>query len=346
VFNGDHYVIASVVIGEAIGNTANYAYILSGAKSEGRDADDNYYWEFEAVLNGEIKTLTIKSKWNNTVDYLTPGQVQSLRFDGDYVVDIKDVDNNKIVTAATTQIDEKVHEVYDVYAPSNISKKSDGYTPVDALPDSSTAVSEAVDLFLSGRTLYTGVTGDKGLTFAREAKAVLIQTENNKTVKREYSSVAEAVGALADAKTDNASDGLQFRGRIVAILNSYGVADSVVILSGTPVESGKTPDYGTSTTGQLALTGLGFDGTNATIYFQSKVALNTGDTTVVTVRNEKGVIVAANASTVDANVLVNGFGTTKIPYTGMNSETAEYTVTLEITSGTNVYSVSGVVGVN
>ena len=92
------YVIASIVVGEAQGNTANYAYILSGAKSEGIDADGNYLWTFDAILGGEIRTLTIRSEFANTIQELDVKTVQSLRFDGDYVVKISDVDSNKIVT--------------------------------------------------------------------------------------------------------------------------------------------------------------------------------------------------------------------------------------------------------
>ena len=61
VYDSDYYVIGAVVIGEARGATANYAYIISGAKSEEKK-DDTYYWEFDAVLAGEKQTLTAKSK--------------------------------------------------------------------------------------------------------------------------------------------------------------------------------------------------------------------------------------------------------------------------------------------
>ena len=97
-------------------------------------------------------------------------------------------------------------------------------------------------LVLEGRTLYTS-TADVGLTFVREAPAVVIQNENGKTVESAYSSVSEAIGTLADADERETAPGLQFQGRIVAILNSQGVAEWVVIISDTDVKTGLDPDY-------------------------------------------------------------------------------------------------------
>ena len=48
VYDDDNYIIASIVLGEAQGSVANYAYILSGAKSEEK-IDSTYYWEFDVL---------------------------------------------------------------------------------------------------------------------------------------------------------------------------------------------------------------------------------------------------------------------------------------------------------
>ena len=56
VYDSNYYIIASVVLGDAQGASANYAYILSGAKNEEvrvENGSNVYYWEFDAVLNGE-----------------------------------------------------------------------------------------------------------------------------------------------------------------------------------------------------------------------------------------------------------------------------------------------------
>lgn len=109
VYDSDWYVIGAVVIGEARGSTANYAYITSSAKSE-ELRDGTYYWTFEAVLGGEHQTLTAKSKYANTINSLTVGTVQELRFDGDYVVSIKDLNNSDVYSDFTAQINKE-----DVY---------------------------------------------------------------------------------------------------------------------------------------------------------------------------------------------------------------------------------------
>ena len=93
------------------------------------------------------------------------------------------------------------------------------------------------ELYLQGRTLYvTPGQNDYALTFIRDAKAVVIQKENDKTVKTEFASVAEAIDRLADA--DQGKDGLQYEGKIVAILNSDGVADWVLFVNKNGLETG------------------------------------------------------------------------------------------------------------
>ena len=93
------------------------------------------------------------------------------------------------------------------------------------------------ELYLQGRTLYvTPDQNDYALTFIRDAKAVVIQKENDKKVKTEFASVAEAIDRLADA--DQGKDGLQYEGDIVAILNSDGVADWVLFVNKNGLETG------------------------------------------------------------------------------------------------------------
>ena len=220
LFDSDRYIIASIVLGEAQGSIANYAYILSGAKSEER-VDGTYYWEFDAVLGGEVQTLTARSKYPSTIDDLDVGTVQELRFDGDYVVSVKDIPASDIYNTtkynASTKIDDE--EVYFVSV-NNVSRG-------DVLE-------------LEGRTLYSS-SRDVGLTLVSDAKAVVIQDENNKTnVKTSYASVREAIAALGDPST---AAGKQYVGDIIAVLNSQGVAEWVVFDSATPVNSGSDDGY-------------------------------------------------------------------------------------------------------
>lgn len=90
-----------------------------------------------------------------------------------------------------------------------------------------------------GRTLYTN-TGDVGLAVASGAKAVVVQDEgaqsNLERKVRPCGSVAEAIGMLADA--NSAVSGKQYAGRVVAVLNSAGMAQWVAFVSDTPLVAG------------------------------------------------------------------------------------------------------------
>ena len=93
------------------------------------------------------------------------------------------------------------------------------------------------ELTLEGRTMYVGPR-DEGLTFAREAKAVVIQVEDGKTVKSEYSSVEAAVAALAEPDGYENTPGQQYEGIIAAVLNSQGVAEWIVFHNDNDLETG------------------------------------------------------------------------------------------------------------
>ncbi|MBM6852527.1 hypothetical protein H9X91_13960, partial [Oscillibacter valericigenes] len=216
VYDKDNYIIASIVVGEAKGSVANYAYVLSDSAESEEKIDDTYYWEVDVIMGGQIQTVTVKSKYTSVLRGIVndTDNVVELRFDGDYVIGYDDVDYSDIYTDYTKPIDDE-----DVYYLSLISG----------------------DLSLQGRTLYVlDNQDDYGLTFTREAKAVVIQDEYNKEVKTEFDSVEEALDRLADAST---ADGLQYKGEIIAILNSQGVAEWVVFVNQNGLHS-DGPDYG------------------------------------------------------------------------------------------------------
>ena len=260
VYDSDYYVIGAVVIGEATGSAQNLAYILSGAKSEEKK-DDTYYWTFEAVLNGQVQTLTAKSKYSSTITPLTKGTVMELRFDGDYVTSIKAVKAEDVYTNMKVAIDGE-----------------DVYQMVGLTANTST-------LNLQGRTMYiTANREDVGLAFASDAKAVVIQDENKKSdVKTEFTSVGSAISHLADADTNTA--GTQYAGNIYAVLNSNGLAQWVVFDSATPLNTGSqggdfndngsdttlpsTTDLLVTVTGTGTVTGQGrYDAKNGKLYLQ------------------------------------------------------------------------------
>ena len=247
LYDRDNYIIASVVIGDAKGTSANYAYILTAATGE-EIRDGKYYWTFDAVLDGKIQTLTIESEFASTIGYLRPGHVQELRFNGEYVSAVEDVLQDKTYSEYWNAIKAGTDEVYDVGhvvnnhgTPANdgdeCSFNDTNYTEYNVRLD---AVN-APNLHIVGRTLYLGAGNDYGLTFVSEdVPVVVIQPEDNREVKTEYDSVSAALASLGDPVSTTSN--LEFCGRLVAVLNNQGVAEWLVIISDTNVT---TPAGGT-----------------------------------------------------------------------------------------------------
>ena len=150
-----------------------------------------------------------------------------LRFDGDYVVKVDDT-----ISYDITSVTQPYKDGYTIY-----------YIPgIDGRKDTSTTNNGT--LTLAGRTLYSA-NNDQGLTFLRDAKAVVLQSENGKDVESEYGSVSAALAALADA--NEKTNGLQYYGDIVAILDDRGVAEWVVFNSLTDLVTGPGTKPGGST---------------------------------------------------------------------------------------------------
>ena len=230
VYDKDNYIIASIVVGEAQGSVANYAYVLSDEAESEEKIGDTYYWEIDVIMGGEIQTVTIRSKYTSVLQGIVGDKdnVVELRFDGDYVIGY-----DNLTDKAGNPDPDKFYDNSE-FTKQAIDEESVYYV---TLPKDGNG-----ELYLSGRTLYAlADQDDYGLTFTREAKAVVIQEEYNKTVKTEFASVAEALDRLADADED--IDGLQYEGKIIAMLNSNGVAEWVVFINDNGLES-DGPDYG------------------------------------------------------------------------------------------------------
>ena len=246
VYDSDYYIIGAIVFGEAKGSTANIAYIVSNSASEEK-IGDTYYWEFDVVMGGELKTVTAKSKYSNTIDIVedeilgakngTEDRIIELRFDGDYVVSIKDVDDIYGNVQLASQTNVKDFDVYDVS-------------------------SNSFELSLKGRTMYvTADRSDVGLALTADAKAVVIQTENGKTVKTEFDSVSGALGHLAEPKGQEDTDGQQYDGRIIAALDSKGAAEWVVFVNDSALTTGSSTPIAPSSTVKV----VNFDGVERSI---------------------------------------------------------------------------------
>ena len=239
VYDKDNYIIASIVVGEAQGSAANYAYVLSTDAKDEEKIGDTYYWTIDVIMGGEIQTVTIKSKYSSVLENIVDDKdrVVELRFDGEYVIGYDNLTEDGEPNG-TSDADKFYNDLE--FIKNAIGDESVYYVELPSKDGSTTYTGE---LSLQGRTLYvTPDTADYGLTLTKEAKAVVIQDEYNKeNVKTEFDSVAEALDRLADADEDK--DGLQYKGKIVAILNTQGVAEWVVFVNDNGLES-STPDYG------------------------------------------------------------------------------------------------------
>ena len=279
LYDKDNYIIASVVVGEAKGTNANYAYVLTAAKSE-EIRDGKYYWTFDAVLDGKIQTLTVESEFASTINALRPGHVQELRFNGDYVTDVENIPDNEFYDDYTKQIQAGDETVYEFgHKPGDSTYECTDSHSTWAYASEYDHRLDAANLHAIGRTLYLG-NGDYGLTFVSEdVPVVVIQPVDrwSNKVKTEYTSLSAALASLGDA--DDTTPGLQFKGRLTAVLDSRGVAEWLVINSDTTIYTapGGTvrPDSRTMT---VNVTMVGMSGTYpVTLGYQTYTVTNGQD---------------------------------------------------------------------
>ena len=219
LYDKNYFIIASIVVGDAIGSNANYAYIVDPEAGAEYVEDGVYYWEFEAIMDGELVTLTATDEYSDVFSVLSDAtynkHVAELRFNGDYVVKAVELKDEQFYTKDDLKDPIDSQDVYEV----------------------TLTAKDKSELRLQGRTLYVLENrDDRGLTFVSDAKAVVIQDEDKKTdVISEYDSVAAALSALADADKDTPE--LEYVGDITAILNSQGVAEWIVFDNGSKLES-------------------------------------------------------------------------------------------------------------
>ena len=240
VYDDENYIIAAVVIGEDNSKTDSYAYALKDAKNEYVDNDDNYYWDFEAVVDGEIKTLTVKTEYskalvNKISKACEPGKngLFKLTYDKDgYVVDatlMSDVDTADKVYGNSDynkDINTDLHKVYAV-------EYRDG---------------GLANFVISGRTLY-GHDTDAGLTLAKDAPVIVYQTSkkvdsNGTAIKNDY--VYDSYTNLETALKALAGEGKSFKGWVAAVLDTKGTAQYIVISDTAGVDT--VIDDGTTVT--------------------------------------------------------------------------------------------------
>ncbi len=352
VYDKNNYIIASVVIGEAKGNNANYAYILTAAKSEERLSDGTTIWEFEAVVDGKVVTLKTNSKFSSVISSLEPGHVQELRYNGDYVTGVK-------TPAKTTQYwgyDEAVNasqridkeEIYDIGHDWTTvvagSKSECGLS--DAKHESSDSAGnpyvtkrghltysdvtvgteirrlyEASDLKMIGNTMYfqpdTKTFG--GTTYAKDSGLAIVNGAPAVVIHKvdgdtKKIECSSVAQAIAElGDPEVTTTAKEFAGRIVAVLNDQGAAKWVVFISDTEV----------TTKGEI------LTGNNCSI--KVRKILNVGNGITDELEPE--------LRTVSTTALTSGYWTITAPtVTGYTAITASKTVTY--VKGVREYEVS------
>ena len=245
----DKYIDAAIVLGESNDdNSKAYAYALKGAKSESFK-DGNYYWEFDAAVGGKVETLTVKTKYTDVIDTIQKAIVDE---DKTATYGIKGLlkltyDKDGYVTKAGV-VDNTASDIYG---------SSDFNASKDINPDIFKAYevkhNQPKDLVCTGRTLYTDVKNDVGLTLASGAPVVVVQIVEDEDGDldrsiEEYSTIAAALNALKN-------EGKGFQGTIAADLNDKGTAEWIVISSSNVVPYEKKTSSSDSTkAGKLDVT--------------------------------------------------------------------------------------------
>ena len=248
VYDKDNYIIGAVVIGDVSGS-GDYAYILSDDAISEEKIGDTYYWEFDAILDGQVQTLTAKSKYHEVIDEIKDHQfdVLELRFDTDeYVVRVLEPDAADVYDYTEATNEKYDIDDYEVYYVQNIDKNDN------------VIANRPLVLNLQGRTLYvTPNQNDMGLALDSDAQAVVIQNEYNKTnVKTEFTTVKSAISHLADANPNTPE--IEYNGKIFAVLNDNGSAAWIVFDSSTGlntssgIEGGVTGNVKTERSGSSA----------------------------------------------------------------------------------------------
>ena len=279
-------------------------------------------------MNGEVQEMTIKSKYTNTVNALTTGVVQELVMDSEgYVTKIRplaDADNeNGYVANVNDPTADQVYSDSDYMAGNTAVSNFDVYH----------MTSNGAPLYLVGRTLHFTAADDQyGLFFASDAKAVVRQTVNGKTTTVAYGSVKEAYSILSDSNNVT-TDGLNFKGEVVAVLDANGVAKWVFFDDQHPITSGDRPNY---TNGKLEILGLTFTaGTPGSfnVNVGTKEAITAGGSYTVTIYSGNYIVAslsATNGSATAGQVWTNG-----VPST-INSASGAYRVVITSTDGAGV----------
>ena len=245
LFDDDGYVIAAVVVGEDDGTTTNYAYVTSDSMNrESYDKEkDEYTWSREAIVNGELVTLTETGSSNPELRGMNRQSWYEVKYYADgtvrRVTEIKTDDGNNTVDP---------YEFYKGTVSGTYPKFIGLIEYVEGASDDNDTVvlyedltgSTSYVLSVKGSTLQVDTASGTGRGFAvsPSAKTVLIQdsvTSSGKVTLMD--DIYEYTGGSAglERAVRNLNDNAKFKGYIGAVIEN-GVATSVVIYDKTETD--------------------------------------------------------------------------------------------------------------
>ena len=280
LIDGNRYVIGAIVIGEDTGSNTDYAYITDYAKNE-KKVDGTYYWDFDAVVNGEQKTITLKSNYSNAAqnsihsvlasgaagdaatNVVKPygnqnkGYLFRLSFDKDgYVVDAKPFTDVLSASSAPSTHNGYIYSTDAAVTNWNLRpdgervrfiKLASGATLTETVNGSSvTTNGQILSIDREGLTLYNdSQSTDIGLAVRADAKVTVIQTIRGDRKVQTYTGLKEAWDYLVDFDSRSETS-KNYAGSITAILDSAGRATWLVLDSkgGTGIDQNDEPSGG------------------------------------------------------------------------------------------------------
>ena len=341
VYDDENYIIAAVVIGEDNSKTDSYAYALKDAKNEYVDGDDNYYWDFEAVVDGEIKTLTVKTEYskalvNKISKACEPGKngLFKLTYDKDgYVVDAELMED----TAKGSP--DKVYGVKDWHEAID--------TDLHKVYSMSYIDSDEAFFTIAGRTLYadSNKTGgfsktDAGLTLAKDAPVIVYQVSkkvdsNGTAIPNKNDFVYDSYANLETALKALKGEGKDFVGYVSAVLDTKGTAQYIVISDtagvDTVIDNGSTPTNGDLTIDTMTYSATAISSTQGgfVIELSNEVAIADATEYTVTITNKDGAKLLSASGNISSNIAADAGVEIKVAYSAVLG-TGSYVVNVTI----------------
>ncbi|WP_151075348.1 S-layer homology domain-containing protein [Flintibacter sp. KGMB00164] len=275
VVDDDNYVIGAVILGEDTTSTNKYAYVLEDTQNEWKDSEDNVYWEFTAIVDGKVETLTMKSPKSGYAalqariaaqlgtDDINENGMMKLTYDKDgYVIDAY------VVSDAITN-----GKLYD-NADFGVLMNPDNYNVYSMRWVTGGVNVNEASFNISGRTLY-GQWNDRGIRINTDAPVYVVWEETYTggetpaVVYKSYKDLDTAIKALSNAGT--------FDGWVSAVLADNGNAEYIVIKSADPVSV--TTDGGDSKdpVSNISSVTLNSTGTTITVRDNNGTAIALGD---------------------------------------------------------------------